>query len=179
MGDLRDLETAEMCVQAALTGHLVLTAMLPPDAPSVLTRLLDMGVSPFLVASAVTAVLAQRLVRRLCEKCRVKYQPPAALLADLEQQTGLPLAGGTFYRPGGCGECREYGYRGRAAVFELLEMDLPVKEAVLARAPVAEIRRAALDAGMTTMLQDGLRKAKEGLTSLEKVMRVLRVMGRE
>jgi len=172
-GDLRDLETAKVCVQAAMTGHLVLTAMLPQDAPSVITRLTEMGVEPFLVSAALKTVLAQRLVRCLCPKCKAPYQPSESLLDRLQTQAGARLSGSTFYRGEGCPECRGYGFRGRTALFELLQMSDRLKELTLRGASTAELRLAAIESGMVTMLQDGLRKAAEGITSVEEVMRVL------
>jgi type IV pilus assembly protein PilB len=172
VGDLRDLETAEVCMQAAMTGHLVLTAMLPGDAPSVLARLTDMGVEPFLVSASVIAVLAQRLVRVLCPHCKTDHRPPP----DVLRRAGMAeeeIAGGKFYRGAGCERCRQFGYRGRTALFELLEVDDRLRELIARRAPLRELREAAAASGMTTMLQDGLEKARQGVTAVEEVLRVL------
>ena len=173
VGDLQDLETAELCVQAAMTGHLVLTAMLPSDAPSVIARLTDMGVEPFLISSALTTVLAQRLARRVCEHCKTEHRPSPALLERLQAETGMDLSSATFYTGKGCAECRGYGYRGRTAFFELLEMNGRLRELTIRRAGTSELRQAAIESGMVTMLQDGLRKCMEGITSIEEAMRIL------
>jgi len=173
VGDIEDLATAEVCVQAAMTGHLVLTAMLPSDAPSVIARLTDMGVEPFLISSALTTVLAERLARRVCEHCKTEHRPSPALLERLHAETGMGLSSAVFYTGKGCAECRGYGYRGRTALFELLEMSGRLRELTIRRAGTAELRQAAIESGMITMLQDGLRKCMEGITSIEEVMRVL------
>jgi len=174
VGDLRDLETAEVCMQAALTGHLVLTAMLPPDAPSVITRLIEMGMEPFMVGASLTAVLAQRLVRRVCPSCRVEYRPSPGVLRSIGMREE-EVERATFYRGKGCAACGKWGYKGRTALFELLEMNDRLKEMTARRAGTAELRQAAIESGMVTMLQDGLRKASQGLTTIEEVMRVLAV----
>jgi type II secretory ATPase GspE/PulE/Tfp pilus assembly ATPase PilB-like protein len=173
VGDIEDLATIEVCIQAALTGHLVLTSMRPADAPSTISRLLDMGVEPFLIGAAVTAVLAQRLVRRVCEKCKARYEPNAEILQYLYKETTLDIAKARFSLGKGCDECRGYGYRGRTSLFELLEMNDRLRELTVRRATTAELRQAAIESGMVTMLQDGLRKAMDGITSIEEVMRVL------
>jgi len=173
VGDLQELETAELCMQAALTGHLVLTAMLPSDAPSVIARLTDMGVEPFLISSALTTALAQRLARRVCEHCKTQQRPSPALVERLQAETGIDLSKAAFCIGKGCDECRGYGYRGRTALFELLEMNDRLRELTVRRATTAELRQAAIESGMVTMLQDGLRKAMDGITSIEEVMRVL------
>jgi excisionase family DNA binding protein len=173
VGDLQELETAELCMQAALTGHLVLTAMLPTNSPSVITRLTDMGVEPFLIATALSAVLSQRLVREVCKHCRTEHRPSPALIERLQAETGMNLAAATFYTGKGCDECRGYGYRGRTALFELLEMNDRLRDLTVRRASTAEIRQAAIESGMVTMLQGGLRKAMDGITTIEEVMRVL------
>ncbi len=173
VGAIEDLATAETSIQAALTGHLVLTTMLPHDAPSTITRLLDMGAEPFLVGTALTAVLAQRLARRLCQKCKAPFQPGTGLAEHVQSLSGLDLTGAAFYRGRGCADCRGTGYRARISLFELLEMDDRLKEMTIRRAPTGELRQAAIESGMVTMLQDGLRKAKDGLTTIDEVMRVL------
>ena len=173
VGDLRDLETAENCVNAAMTGHLVLTAMLPLDAPSVVTRLIDMGLEPFLVSASLNAVLAQRLVRRVCGKCRERYEPSPHPLRRLQMETDLDLTEAEFQRGTGCSECRNTGYRGRTGVFELLLVDDAIRELIARPSSPAELRAAAIEAGMTTLLKDGVEKAVQGITTIEKVMRVL------
>lgn len=173
VGDLRDLETAEACVNAAMTGHLVLTAMLPLDAPSVVARLIDMGLEPFLAGASLSAVLAQRLVRRVCPHCTEEYEPSPDLLRRLEKETDLDTAHATFRRGKGCPECRQSGYRGRTGLFELLEIDYRLRELIARPAPTDELHAAAIDLGMTTMLKDGVEKAMQGITTVEEVMRVL------
>jgi type IV pilus assembly protein PilB len=175
VGDLRDQATAETCMTAALTGHLVLTAMLPPTAPEVITRLLDMGLEPFVVGASVRAVLAQRLVRKVCPHCKTVHQIGAEARKRLENQTDMDLSGAKFQRGPGCAECYGYGFRGRTAVFELMEVTDELRELIVRRASAAEIREAAVEAGMTTLLKDGVEKATQGITTVEEVLRVLSV----
>ncbi|HET6469541.1 MAG TPA: type II secretion system ATPase GspE [Geminicoccaceae bacterium] len=175
VGEMRDLETAEIAVQAALTGHLVLSTLHTNDAASTVTRLLDMGVENYLLTSTINAVAAQRLVRTLCTHCREPYP----VLPDLAEQLQLepPDGGGgplRFYRARGCPRCNGTGYLGRTSIVELLIMSDPVREAILHRAEAREIERAARATGMRTLHQNGLRKAVEGVTSLEEVLRVTR-----
>jgi excisionase family DNA binding protein len=174
VGDLEDLETAELCMQAAMTGHIVLTAMLPPDAPSVITRLIEMGVEPFLVSSALSAVLAQRLARKVCPSCKTEYKPSPAGLGRLGMSDEA-IARAKFYHGAGCEQCRHTGYYGRTGIFELLEVDDRLREMIARRAASAELRAAAVEGGMVTMLQDGLEKAKQGITTIEELLRVLAV----
>jgi len=176
--ELRDLETAEVCVTAAMTGHLVLTTMLGSDAVSAIARLTDMGLEPLLVASSLSTVVAQRLVRRVCEHCREKYQPSRDLVRRMEADTGLDLAQATFARGRGCTTCRQTGYKGRFAMFELLALDQPLRDLIARPASITELRDAARTAGMITLLQDGVEKAAAGRTTLEEVIRVLSA-GRE
>src|SRR5712691_5080020 len=169
IGEIRDLETAEIAIQAALTGHLVFSTLHTNDAPSAITRLEDMGVEPYLVSSVLEAVLAQRLVRRICEGCRVHDAPARADLEGL----GLDADGGyTLYRGKGCDECRGTGYRGRFGIYELFPITEDVRSLVLRRASTPEIRRHAVEAGMTTLRLDGLAKAREGHTTVEEILRV-------
>jgi general secretion pathway protein E len=166
VGEIRDLETAQVAVQAALTGHTILSTLHTNSSAAAVTRLLDMGVEPFLITSTVNAVLAQRLVRRLCVRCREAYAPaPEALEA-------LKLAGiDRLWRAVGCDACDHTGYRGRIAVLELLVLDADIERLVLARAEARDIETAA---GVRTMFEDGLAKARDGLTTLEEVLRVTR-----
>jgi general secretion pathway protein E len=173
LGEMRDLETAEIAVQSALTGHLVLSTLHTNDAAGSVTRLLDMGIPGYLVTSVVNGVLAQRLVRRLCPRCRETYAP----LPELVAETGLGrLAGGpvTLYRPVGCDECNGTGYRGRTALMEILVMDDAIRSLVIRNADAREIATASVAGGMRTMYEDGLLKALDGTTSLEEVLRVAR-----
>ncbi len=167
VGEIRDRETSEIAIQASLTGHLVLSTLHTNDAPTALTRLIDMGVEPFLIASSVTGVLAQRLVRALCPACKEPYQPGD----DILQKAGLS-AGDVLYRARGCVQCRMNGYSGRFGIAELLLVDDDVRSMINAKRPAEEIRRYAQDAGMVTLLEDGLDKARRGLTTLDEVMRV-------
>jgi len=170
VGEIRDLQTAEMAVQASLTGHLVFSTLHTNDAPSAITRLIDMGVKPFLVASSVQAILAQRLVRILCPECK---EPDDAM--DLATLRGLgvteeQLAQATFYRPVGCPKCHGMGYRGRLGIFELMVMSTEMKEMAFQRRPLNEIRRASRSLGMRTLLEDGLIKMMRGMTTLNEVL---------
>lgn len=173
VGEIRDLETAEVAVQAALTGHTILSTLHTNSAASAVTRLLDMGVEPFLITSTLNAVLAQRLVRRLCSHCRQPYAPTPEALDALGLQ---PFSGEItrLYHPGQCEACGHTGYRGRLALVELLIVDEDVSRLVLARAEAREIERAAIAASMRTMLADGLIKAAAGQTTIEEVLRVTR-----
>jgi excisionase family DNA binding protein len=173
VGELRDQGTAEACMAAALTGHLVLTAMLPPTAPEVITRLLDMGLEPFMVGASVKAVLAQRLVRRVCPNCTGEYRPNPETLKRLERQAGMDLSHAVFHRGSGCAECRGFGYKRRTALFELMEVDEVMREMIVGRASAAEIRQRAVQAGMITLLRDGIEKATQGVTTIDEVLRVL------
>jgi excisionase family DNA binding protein len=172
VGDLRDLEVAEICIQAALTGHIVLTAMLPRDSVSVITRLLDMGAEPFLVGASLTAVLAQRLLRKVCPSCKTEYKPSREGLRRLGMSDD-EIAHTKFYRGAGCDKCSHYGFYGRTGVFELLEVNDRLREMIARCASAAELREAAIQSGMVTMLQDGLEKAKQGITTIEELMRVV------
>jgi general secretion pathway protein E len=171
VGEIRDLETAENAIQASLTGHLVFSTLHTNDAAGAYTRLVDMGVEPFLVSSTVEAVMAQRLVRRLCPHCRQPYQPkPDELPPDFPHDKlppGVPL-----YRPVGCRECRQVGYRGRLGIFELMVTTDEVRQLSHDRASSWVIQQAASRAGMRTLRDDGWRKVVEGRTTIDEVMRV-------
>ena len=173
VGEIRDLETAETAVQSALTGHTILSTLHTNDATSTVTRLLDMGIEPFLITSTLNAVLAQRLVRRLCPHCREEYVPSEAALrawsADLMARSLDRL-----YRPKGCDACDDTGFHGRLAITELLVMNDDIARLVLARAEAREIQRVAVANSMRTMFADGLAKAQAGLTTIEEVLRATR-----
>jgi general secretion pathway protein E len=173
VGEIRDLETAQVAVQAALTGHTILSTLHTNSAAAAVTRLLDMGVEPFLLTSTLNGVLAQRLVRRLCPACREPYAaaPHERLAAGLPADQGEPM---TLWRPKGCGACGQSGYKGRLAILELLPLGEETARLVLRRAEAREIEREAVGRGMRTMLQDGVRKAQAGLTTIEEVLRVTR-----
>ena len=167
IGEIRDLETAEAAIQAALTGHLVFSTLHTNDACSAATRLLDMGVEPFLVTSTMAAAMAQRLVRTICVDCKEPYPPDRDLLpADFELADGEVL-----YRGAGCRACRGTGYRGRTGLFELMVANEPIREQIMARASSGAVMRAALDTGMRLLRHDGWRKVREGVTTPEEVMR--------
>jgi len=176
VGEIRDLETAETAVQASLTGHLVLSTLHTNDAPSAITRLMDMGVEPFLIASSIVGVLAQRLGRRICQNCKEPYKPPAEAL----RRVGFNVddtENVVFYRGRGCEQCRHTGYRGRNGIFEMMIINEEVADLCVKRAPLSEIRAAALANGMKTLKQDGFQKVLEGLTTVEEVMRVVFTAG--
>ncbi|MDR7400815.1 MAG: GspE/PulE family protein [Armatimonadota bacterium] len=175
IGEIRDVETAEIAIHAALTGHLVLTTIHTNDAPSALTRLADMGIEPYLIASAVIGVASQRLVRLLCAECKQPAPIPKDLMAWLAGAVREPLPAAEFARPGGCAACRHTGYQGRTGIFEVLVMTDAVRRKVLARASAAEIGEAARAEGMIPMRADGMLKALRGLTTVEEVLRVTRV----
>ena len=174
IGEMRDLETARIAVQSALTGHIVLSTLHTNDAPAGITRLLEMGVEDYLVSSTVNAILAQRLVRTLCSNCRVRFAAPPELLDELELTPPSKRKRVTLYKPGSCEKCDATGYVGRTAILELLIMDEPIRRLVLQHAEAAEIRQAACAAGMQTMYQDGLQKALAGVTTVDEVLRVTR-----
>jgi type II secretion system protein E len=171
IGETRDQETAQIAVQAALTGHLVLSTLHTNSAPASITRLIDMGVEPFLIASSIVMILAQRLVRKLCPDCKKPYTPDPDLLRRLgispEEAKKI-----TFYEPKGCSECLNTGYRGRLAIFEVMEMTAPVAALTMQRADTAQIRTQAIKDGMKLLVQDGVRKIEQGLTSIEEVLAV-------
>jgi type IV pilus assembly protein PilB len=174
VGEIRDAETANIAVQAALTGHLVFSTLHTNDAPSALTRLIDIGVKPFLVSTAVQGVMAQRLVRVLCPRCKTPHHPQEGELRAAGVKPSL-VVGKTIYRAGSCGECRNSGYRGRLGVFELMEMDPVLRDLVFRGASSLKIRdQARLSGGMVSLHDDCVRKVLEGVTSLEEVVRAAR-----
>lgn len=175
VGEIRDAETAEVAIQAALTGHLVFSTLHTNDASSALTRLVDIGVKPFLVSASVQAVIAQRLVRRLCKECSEEYTPTDLELSALQLDPALH-AGRKFRRPRGCRTCEQTGYRGRLALFEHLEMDTVLREMCFRGASLEELRAQALSSGaLSPLVADGARKILRGDTSLAEVMRVTRL----
>ena len=170
VGEMRDLETAQISIQASLTGHLVFTTLHTNDSAGAVTRMIDMGVEPFLISSTLQAVLAQRLVRTSCKKCRVAYEPSDTILAQLGL-TKEDTAGRPFYYGKGCMECNETGYRGRKGLFELLVVSEPIRELVNMRAPSGVIRGRALELGMRTLREDGIRSILDGETTVEEVLK--------
>lgn len=172
VGEIRDMEVAEVAIQAALTGHLVFSTLHTNDAPSAITRLIDMGVKPFLVASSIQAIMAQRLVRKICKECREPHTDVDPRIMRLLGFTEEELRDRTVYRGGGCNACNGTGYRGRLGIFELLEMDNSIMELAFNRKPLAEIRKAARAGGMRTLLEDGRMKVLNGVTTPEELIRV-------
>jgi general secretion pathway protein E len=171
IGETRDVETAQIAIQASLTGHLVLSTIHTNSAAATITRLLDMGIEPFLIASTVLSITAQRLVRVLCPKCKEAYKPQP----DLLKRLGISEAEArstTFYRAKGCDECAKTGYKGRMALFEIMLMTPEIAHMTMERTDAAQIQRQAIKDGMTLLLDDGIRKAKLGLTTIEEVLTV-------
>lgn len=171
VGEIRDAETAEMAIQASLTGHLVFSTLHTNDAPSSITRLIDMGVEPFLVASSIMAILAQRLVRVPCAKCKEEYTPDSSE-TDLFEITAEQMANAKFMRGKGCNHCQHTGYRGRIATFELMSMNSTLREMTFRSEPAQSIRRQARLFGMKTLVEDALTKALVGKTTLMEVYKL-------
>jgi general secretion pathway protein E/type IV pilus assembly protein PilB len=168
VGEIRDLETAEVAINASLTGHLVYSTLHTNDAVTSTTRLLDMGVEPFLVCSAVSGVLAQRLIRRICKHCKEEYQPdPVHVPPDFPLPKGQAVFRGT-----GCRECRNTGYRGRFGIFELLIIDDQLKEMIVRRKSATEMLGVARGKGLKLMREDGWSKVLKGSTTIEEIVRV-------
>ncbi len=169
VGEIRDDETARTAIQAALTGHLVFSTLHTNDSASAITRLINMGVEPYLIGAALNVVLAQRLVRRICAKCRQEYEPPRPLRKAIERMNqGIEK----YYKGVGCRKCRNTGYSGRLGVHEFLIVNDELRDAIVAGQSVAELRRIAATYGMITLRHDGFRKVREGLTSLEEVIQI-------
>ena len=169
IGEIRDRETAEIAIHAALTGHLVLSTLHTNDAVSAATRIIDMGIEPFLVSSALICCIAQRLVRVLCPHCKKEYRPAADIISDLKFELRPSLK---FYRESGCSKCRNTGYAGRMGIFELFLPDDELKRLIERKASADEIKEAALKKGMQNLRADGLEKLTQGLTSLSELLRV-------
>lgn len=189
VGEIRDSETAEIAIHSAMTGHLVLSTLHTNDAVGTLPRLLDMGIAPFLVASTTNLIVAQRLVRKICQNCKESYQLTKkniddlgleidlpAVLKGLEREKAIPagshsLETFTFYRGKGCRQCGDQGYKGRIGIYEALEITKEISELILQRASAAQLKQAALTQGMLTMLEDGFIKAIKGITTVEEILR--------
>ena len=171
IGETRDLETAQIAVQSALTGHLVFSTLHTNNAPASITRLLDMGIEPFLIASSVILIMAQRLVRKLCGACKQKYAPSKDLLESIGMTQSI-AQNINFYKAIGCDECNQTGYKGRIAVFELMPMTPAIAKLTMERADTSLLRKQAVADGMTLLIDDGIRKIKEGLTTIEEVLSV-------
>jgi type IV pilus assembly protein PilB len=171
VGEIRDLETAETAIQASLTGHLVFSTLHTNDAPSAITRLVDIGIQPFLVASSVLAIMAQRLVRRVCPKCKMRYEPPAHLLAGLGLRPEIAKKA-NFMKGKGCSHCNKKGYRGRQGIYELMIMTPQVREMAFKGESTQNIRKMARKQGMRTLFEDGIIKAIRGITTIDEVLRI-------
>jgi len=170
VGETRDLETAQISIQASLTGHLVFTTLHTNDAPGAVTRLIDMGVEPFLISSTLEAVLGQRLMRSICGNCRATYQPNDSLLAQLEISR-RDIGSQSFYYGKGCEACNQTGYKGRKGIYELMRITDPLRELINERAPTVVLKQKAVELGMVTLRQDGLRSIFAGDTTIEEVLK--------
>ncbi|PYL13389.1 MAG: pilus assembly protein PilB [Verrucomicrobia bacterium] len=170
IGETRDLETAQIAIQASLTGHLVFTTLHTNDAPGAVTRLIDMGAEPFLISSALEAVLGQRLLRSICSQCRTPYEPNEAMLAELGISQ-RDIGEKQFYYGKGCDACNNTGYKGRKGIYELLKISDPIRELINERAPTVNLKQKAIELGMVTLRQDGLRSIFAGDTTIEEVIK--------
>jgi general secretion pathway protein E len=174
IGEIRDLETAQIAVQSALTGHLVLSTVHTNDAASTVNRLLDMGIEDYLLTSTVIGILAQRLVRTLCVQCKQPYTALPEVVTEFALHRYAPEGAITLYHPKGCSHCGNTGYSGRVSILEILPMSDPLRSLVMKHATATELRNEAIREGMRTMYEDGLRKAVRGITTFEEVLRVTR-----
>jgi type IV pilus assembly protein PilB len=177
VGEIRDKEVAEVAIQAALTGHLVFSTLHTNDAPGAITRLIDMGIKPFLVASSIQAVMAQRLIRALCPKCKQPDKDPDQMWLKLAGIRPQDLEGKVLYKPRGCDYCSNTGYRGRIGIFEMMIMSNDLRTLAFERAPTNKIRKAALAGGMKSLLADGRIKVLNGVTTAEEVVKVAQIEG--
>jgi len=171
IGEIRDLETANIAINASLTGHLVFSTLHTNDAPSAVARLVDIGVQPFLVSSAVRAIMAQRLVRKLCQKCKEPYEMNEAEIQALNIDA-TQLSEATVMKGAGCDACKQLGYKGRMGIFEIFQIDDDVRHMINEKASTVELRKRAREMGMRTLREDGIRKVLAGLTSAEEVIGV-------
>jgi type IV pilus assembly protein PilB len=170
VGEMRDLETAQISIQASLTGHLVLSTLHTNDSPGAVTRLIDMGVEPFLISSTMVAVIGQRLVRTICKQCRTPFEPTETQLALLNLSPH-DLGEKTFYYGRGCSACNDTGYKGRKGIFELLIISDAIRALINERAPTVVMRQKAVELGMVTLREDGLRGIFEGDTTIEEIVK--------
>ncbi len=170
MGEIRDFETAEIAIKAALTGHLVLSTLHTNDAPSTINRLMNMGIEPFLVATSVQLIAAQRLVRRICANCKeeVDVQPPALLNLGYKKDE---IGTFTIFKGRGCDKCNNTGYKGRVGLVEVMEIDDSIRDLILSGGTAMDIKRNAAERGMISLRRSGLIKIKEGITTIEEVVR--------
>jgi type IV pilus assembly protein PilB len=171
VGEIRDMETAEIAIRAALTGHLVFSTLHTNDAPSACTRLIDMSVKPFLVASSIQAVIAQRLIRRICDTCKHEINMPEEVFRDMGVSPE-DYADAAFYKGAGCDRCSDSGYRGRTAIHEIFVMDSELRKMVIRAESTLRLKRAARQRGMRTLRLDGWEKVLLGHTTAEEVMRI-------
>ena len=170
VGEIRDLETAQIAVQASLTGHVVLSTLHTNDAPGAVTRLIDMGLEPFLISASLEAILAQRLVRRICKSCRTAYEPGHDMIEILDVDP-LEIAEKDFFYGEGCPECSNTGYRGRVGLFEMIVVSDALRELINDRAPTLAIKQKALEQGMRSLRDDGLRAIFDGNSTIEEVLK--------
>jgi type IV pilus assembly protein PilB len=170
VGETRDLETAQISIQASLTGHLVFTTLHTNDAPGAITRMIDMGVEPFLISSTLEAVLGQRLLRSICSRCRTAFQPSQSMLAQLELSR-REIGKRQFFYGKGCDACNQTGYKGRKGIYELMKITDPIRELINERAPTVVLKQKAIELGMVTLRQDGLRSIFAGDTTIEEVLK--------
>jgi type IV pilus assembly protein PilB len=170
VGEMRDLETAEIAIKAALTGHLVLSSLHTNDAPSAIVRMLNTGIEPFLIASSVHLICAQRLMRKICLECRIEIPPPmhSLIRAGISREEAGKIKS---YKGKGCGRCNGTGYKGRIGIYEVMEISEGIQKLILMRASSREIRRKAIEEGMLTLRESGLAKIRSGLTTLDEVLK--------
>jgi type II secretory ATPase GspE/PulE/Tfp pilus assembly ATPase PilB-like protein len=177
VGEIRDREVGDVAIQAALTGHLVFSTLHTNDAPSAITRLIDMGIKPFLVASSIQAIMAQRLVRVICSECKVEDPSPDPRVLKMLDFTEEQLAGKTIWKGAGCKRCRNSGYRGRIGIFEMVVLNTQMRDLAFKKATAGQLRAAAKAAGMRTLLEDGKRKILNGVTTPEDLLRITQAEG--
>jgi type IV pilus assembly protein PilB len=170
VGEIRDLETAQIAVQASLTGHVVLSTLHTNDAAGAVTRLVDMGLEPFLISSSLEVVLAQRLVRRICSGCKTAYEPDGEILSTLNLDP-LEIANNSFYYGKGCEKCSSSGYKGRVGLFEMIKVNDAIRELINERAPTLVIKEKALQQGMRSLREDGVRAIFDGNSTIEEVLK--------
>lgn len=175
VGEIRDLETAGLAINTALTGHLVLSTLHTNDAATTLPRMLDLGIEPYLVTATINIVIGQRLVRKICEACKIKHTPTKAEEKNLSEMEGASIFDKTkaLWRGKGCDECLGSGYRGRIGIYEVMPIDDSIREAMLKKCSSSDIKKIAVSRGMKTMIHDGFEKAAQGITTLEEVLRVI------
>ncbi len=176
VGEIRDLETAEIAIHASMTGHLVLSTLHTNDAPSAVARLVDMGIEPFLIASSLEGVIAQRLVRRICDNCKVETDISDSQYHQIKRYyPDITPSQIKLYKGEGCEECLGTGYKGRIAIYEIMEIDEELKGLISKNIETSQLRKKAIEKGMKTLVQDGIEKALHGITTLEEVMQVAQV----